>query len=53
MHLVSKDWLYAVAERTAEAGKEGGFLGFGGVAVSDAERATLLEIHAALGSTSV
>ncbi len=47
-----KTWLYEVAQRTAEAGKEGGFLGFGGVAVSDAERATLAEIQAALGTRS-
>ena len=47
-----KVWLCAVAQRTAEAGKEGGFMGFGGVAVSDAERVTLAEIRAALGATS-
>jgi hypothetical protein len=45
-----KAWLEEVARETAEAGKEGGFLGFGGVAVSDAEKATLTEIAAALGS---
>jgi hypothetical protein len=44
-----KAWLNEVARKAAEAGKEGGFLGFGGVAVSDAERATLAEISAALG----
>jgi hypothetical protein len=43
-----KAWLQAVAQRAAEAGNEGGFLGFGGVAVSDAEKATLGEISAAL-----
>jgi len=32
----------------AEASKEGGFLGFGGVQVSDAERATLDEVGKAL-----
>jgi hypothetical protein len=48
-----KTWLSSVAQRTAEAGKEGGFLGFGGVAVSDAERATIAQIAAALGITSV
>ena len=36
-----KMWLQSVAQKAAEAGNEGGFLGFGGVAVSDAERATL------------
>jgi hypothetical protein len=44
-----KSWLQHVARRAAEAGTEGGFLGFGGVAVSDAEKATLGEISAALG----
>jgi hypothetical protein len=32
----------------AEASSEGGFLGFGGVRVSDAEKATLAELDAAL-----
>jgi hypothetical protein len=45
-----KGWLQDVAQKAAEAGTEGGFLGFGGVAVSDAEKATLAEIAAALGS---
>ncbi|KAA2236493.1 hypothetical protein F0L46_15015 [Salinarimonas soli] len=44
-----KRWLQTVAQRAAEAGTEGGFLGFGGVVVSDAERATLVEIMTALG----
>ena len=43
-----KAWLGQVAQRAAEAANEGGFLGFGGVAVSDAEKATLAEISAAL-----
>ena len=34
-----KAWLQQVAHKAAEAGNEGGFLGFGGVAVSDAEKA--------------
>jgi hypothetical protein len=46
-----KAWLQSVAQQAAEAGNEGGFLGFGGVAVSDAERATLGEISAALNSS--
>jgi hypothetical protein len=41
-------WLYQISQRVAEAAKEGGFLGFGGVAVSEAEKATLSEISAAL-----
>src|SRR5688500_2843878 len=32
-----KGWLREVAQKAAEAANEGGFLGFGGVAVSDAE----------------
>jgi hypothetical protein len=46
-----KSWLRSVARKSAEAGTEGGFLGFGGVAVSDAEKATLEEISTALGSS--
>ncbi|MBM6592717.1 hypothetical protein [Microvirga pudoricolor] len=45
-----KTWLRGVAQKTAEAGSEGGFLGFGGVKVSDAEKATLAEISTALGA---
>jgi hypothetical protein len=44
-----KAWLRDVAQKAAEAGNEGGFLGFGGVAVSEAEKATLAEISTALG----
>ena len=44
-----KTWLKEIARKAAEAGTEGGFLGFGGVAVSEAEKATLAEISAALG----
>jgi hypothetical protein len=43
-----KAWLQLVAQKAAEAGTEGGFLGFGGVAVSAAEKATLSEISVAL-----
>jgi hypothetical protein len=45
-----KAWLLQIANSVAEASKEGGFLGFGGVDVSDAEKATLSEIAAALGT---
>jgi hypothetical protein len=45
-----KAWLLQIANSVAEASKEGGFLGFGGVDVSDAEKATLSEISAALGT---
>jgi hypothetical protein len=44
-----KDWLLRIGRHTAEAAKEGGVLGFGGVAVSEKEQATLAEISAALG----
>ena len=43
-----KTWLEEVAQKAAEAGTEGGFLGFGGVAVSAAEKATLADISQAL-----
>jgi hypothetical protein len=44
-----RDWLKAVAAKVADAGSEGGFLGFGGEKVSAAEKATLERIAAALG----
>lgn len=47
-----KAWLNAIAAKVAEASKEGGFLGFGGVQVSEAEKATLGEIAAALGPSA-
>ena len=43
-----KSWLMGISQSAAEASKEGGFLGFGGVQVSDAEKATLTEIKSAL-----
>lgn len=43
-----KGWLRQISQHVAEAAKEGGFLGIGGVAVSDAEKATLAEIASAL-----
>ena len=43
------DWLRELASRVAEAGTEGGFLGFGGEKVSEAEKMTLADIDAALG----
>jgi hypothetical protein len=44
-----KTWLGHIAQVVAEAGSEGGFLGFGGVKVSDKEKATLAEISNTLG----
>jgi hypothetical protein len=46
-------WLRGLAARVAEAASEGGFLGVGGVKVSDAEKKTLADIDAALGGTAV
>ena len=43
-----KAWLMGISTHFAEASKEGGFLDFGGVSVSDGEKATLAEIQAAL-----
>jgi ATP-dependent DNA ligase len=39
-----KGWLAHISNIVADAGTEGGFLGFGGVKISDAEKATLDEI---------
>ena len=44
-----KTWLAGVAKAVAEAAPEGGFLGFGGTHVSEAEKATVGEIATALG----
>ncbi|HWV54267.1 hypothetical protein [Pseudorhodoplanes sp.] len=43
-----KAWLREISQGVAEAATEGGFAGFGGVQVSDAEKATLEEISSAL-----
>ncbi len=43
-----KKWFYNISERVAKADAEGGFLGFGGTQVTDAEKATLSEISSAL-----
>lgn len=44
-----REWLKSIAARVAEAGTEGGFLGFGGEKVSAAETATLDRIATAVG----
>jgi hypothetical protein len=44
-----RNMLVAIAQKAAEASKEGGFLGFGGVRVSDAERAFITEVRSAAG----
>ena len=41
--------LAEIAQKTAEAAKEGGFLGMGGTLVSKGEQAALEQINAALG----
>src|SRR5262245_21662474 len=44
-----KGWLWQISQHVAEAANEGGgFLGIGGVPVSEAEKATLTEISSAL-----
>ena len=47
-----KAWLQSISQHVAEAANEGGFLGFGGVQVSDAEKATLAEIAQAMSLRS-
>jgi hypothetical protein len=44
-----KRWLLGTAQQAAEAAREGGFLGIGGVKVSDAEKAALAEVAQVLG----
>jgi len=44
-----KGWLRQISEHVADAAEEGGFMGFGGVKVSDAEKATLSDISRVLG----
>src|SRR5262245_19599379 len=43
-----KAWLQTISQNVAEASSEGGFLGIGGVQVSDTEKATLADISKAL-----
>ena len=43
-----KGWLRQISQHVAEAAPEGGFLGIGGVLVSDAEKARLAQISNAL-----
>lgn len=44
-------WLVAVAQKVAQAAREGGFLGIGGQPVSDEERAYISKLAGALGVT--
>ena len=43
-----KQWFYHISEKVADADAEGGLMGFGGTKVTDAEKAALSEISAAL-----
>ena len=45
-----KAWLQTIGKNVAEASSEGGFLGIGGVQVSDSEKATLADMSKALGT---
>jgi hypothetical protein len=45
-----KSWLRDISQKVAEAADEGGFMGIGGVAVSEAEKATVADIAKALGT---
>ena len=47
-----RDWLVAVAQEAANAAKEGGFMGFHAVRVSDGEQRMLDQLRQALGSAS-
>ncbi|WP_363350795.1 hypothetical protein [Methylocystis echinoides] len=44
-----KSWLLDIARKVAEAGLEDTFLGFGGIRMSETEKATLAEITQTLG----
>jgi hypothetical protein len=48
-----KTWLQHIAAGAAEAANEGGFMGFGGVPVSEAEKATLAQLSGVLGIKTV
>jgi hypothetical protein len=43
-------WLLATAQAAAEAAKEGGFMGFGAVQVSEGEQKMLDQVRAAIGA---
>jgi hypothetical protein len=44
-----RGWLVVAAQAAAEAAKEGGFMGFGAVQVSEGEQAMLDQLRSALG----
>lgn len=43
-----KQWLLSIANATAEAAREGGFMGIGGTRVSDDEKMAMAEIRSAI-----
>ena len=45
-----RQWLLATAQAAADAAKEGGFLGFGAVQVSEGEQNMLDQLRAAIGT---
>jgi hypothetical protein len=45
-----KQWLLATAQAAADAAKEGGFMGFGAVQVSEGEQKMLDQLRAAIGT---
>jgi hypothetical protein len=45
-----KQWLASLGQKVAEAAKEGGFLGFGGLQVTEEERTAVSELAMALGT---
>ena len=47
-----KRWLLSLAQKTAEASKEGGFLGMGGTRVSDEESRAVDNLASALGMSA-
>ncbi len=49
---IYREWCLKIANNVASASKEGGFLGFGGTPVSDAERALITQIEEASGVSS-
>jgi len=49
---VYREWTLKIANNVAKSAKEGGFMGFGGVAVSEGEKVLLSQIEKALGVES-
>lgn len=49
---IYREWSLKIANNVAKAAKEGGFLGFGGVQISESEKVLLAKIEQALGVES-